>query len=228
MPVTRNSAVEKQGRIAQIRQTFTMTRRVDPSIAWILPLTFLGSLAVFVGLGAVLLGAWQYGLLLGIPVAVLLTMWLFGSRAERAAYASIAGQPGAAAAALNALRKGWFTTPFIEVTKQQDAVHRVIGRPGIILVAEAPADRAKALLSTARARVSRFAGETPIHEIVCGDGGVPLLKLNRAIMKLPRALSPAEVTELRRKMDAAQKGPSLPMPRGPLPKNMRMPRPKQG
>lgn len=224
MAVARNTAVEKQGRIAQIRQTFTMTRRVDPAIAWILPLTFVGTLVVLLLLSQVVLGSLAFGIIVGLPFALLVTMWLFGSRAERAAYGSIAGQPGAAAAALSSLRKGWFTTPFIEVTKNQDAVHRVVGRPGIVLVAEAPAERAKALLATARARTARYAPETPIHEIICGAGGVELTKLNRAIMKLPRALSPAEVTELRRKLDAVQKGPSLPIPRGPLPKGMRMPR----
>lgn len=217
---------EKQGRIAQIRQTFTLTRKQDPSILWLLPLSFIGTLVVFMLLAAFVLGAWQFGAILGVPFALLLTLYLFGNRAEHAAYGSIAGQPGAAAAALNSLRKGWFTTPFVEVTKNQDAVHRVIGRPGIILVAEAPASRAKPLLATARARTARFAGEVPIHEVICGEGGVQLTKLNRTVMKFPRALRPAEVTELRRRLDAAQKGPSLPIPRGPMPKGMRMPHPK--
>ncbi|MHB0929275.1 MAG: DUF4191 domain-containing protein [Candidatus Nanopelagicales bacterium] len=217
---------EKMGRIAQIRQTFSMTRKQDPSILWMLPLASVGTLVVFLVAAALLLGAWQYGLLLGIPTALLVGLYLFGNRAEKAAYGAIAGQPGAAAAALNSLRKGWFTTPFVEVTRNQDAVHRVIGRPGIVLVAEAPASRAKPLLATARARTARFAGDAPIHEVICGEGGVKLTKLNRTVMKLPRVLRPAEVTELRRKMDAVQKGPSLPIPRGPMPKGMRMPRPK--
>ena len=153
-------------------------------------------------------------------------MYIFGKRAESVAYASIAGQPGAAVAALNTLRSGWFTTPFIEVTKNQDGVHRVIGRPGIILVAEAPASRAPELLKVAKAKIQRYASDVPVHEIVCGEGGVALTKLNRTIMKLPRALRPAEVTELRRKLDAVQKGPSLPIPRGPMPKGMRVPRPR--
>ena len=225
MPVAKNPAAA--GRIAQIRQTFTLTRRVDPSIMWLLPLLFVGTLVVFASLSSILLGGlWQYGIILGIPFAILGTTWLFGVRAERAAYASIADQPGAAAAALNSLRKGWYVTPFVEVTKQQDGVHRVIGRPGIILVAEAPASRATPMLAAARARTARFAGDAPIHEIICGEGGVALAKLNRAVMKLPRILRPAEVTELRRRMDAAQKGPSLPIPRGPLPKGMRVPRAK--
>ena len=99
MPVA--NSPEKQGRIRQILQTFTMTRRFDPAILWILPLAFIGTLALSLGLSQVLLKAWGYGLIMGLPFSVLVTLWLFGSRAERAAYASIAGQPGAAAAALN-------------------------------------------------------------------------------------------------------------------------------
>lgn len=224
MLVAKNEA-PANGRIAQIRQTYRLTKDRDPAIRWILPVTLLGALAVFVVLGLVL-GSLLIGIALGLPTATLITMYIFGKRAENAAYASIAGQPGAAVAALNALRKGWFTTPFIEVTKQQDGVHRVVGRPGIILVAEAPASRAPELLKMAKAKIQRYASDVPVHEIVCGEGGVPLVKLNRTIMKLPRSLRPAEVTELRRKLDAVQKGPSLPIPRGPLPKGMRVPRPR--
>jgi len=213
------------GRIAQIRQTYRLTKDLDPAIRWILPVTLLGTLAVLVGIAALLNAAWV-GVILGLPFSVLVTMYIFGKRAESAAYASIAGQPGAAVAALNTLRSGWFTTPFIEVTKNQDGVHRVIGRPGIILVAEAPASRAPELLKVAKAKIQRYASDVPVHEIVCGEGGVALTKLNRTIMKLPRALRPAEVTELRRKLDAVQKGPSLPIPRGPMPKGMRVPRPR--
>lgn len=211
------------GRIAQIRQTYRLTKSVDPAIRWIIPVSFLATLAVFAVGGAVFGSLW-IALVLGVPFAMLVSMYIFGRRAETAAYSSIAGQPGAAVAALNTLRAGWFTTPFIEVTKQQDGVHRVVGRPGIVLVAEAPAARAPELLKTARAKMQRYASDVPIHEIICGDGGVPLVKLNRTIMKLPRVLRPAEVTELRRKLDAVQKGPSLPIPRGPLPKGMRVPR----
>jgi hypothetical protein len=225
VPVAKTPDVEKQGRLAQIRQTYSLTKRIDPAIRWILPLSFVGTLALFALLGWAFV-SWQLGIFMGLPFALLIAMYLFGRRAERAAYGSIEGQPGAAVASLNALRKGWFTTPFVEVTKNQDGVHRVIGRPGVILVAEAPASRAKPLLATARARAQRFAGDVPIHEVICGEGGVSLIKLNRTIMKLPNALRPAEVTELRRRMDAAQKGPSLPIPRGPMPKGMRMPRPK--
>lgn len=223
--MAKSAPADQNGRISQIRQTYRLTKKADPAIRWILPITFVGTLAVF-ALAGVLLQSWLLAVALGIPFALLATLYLFGRRAETAAYTSIAGQPGAAAAVLNSLRKGWFTTPFIEVTKQQDGVHRVVGRPGIILVAEAPASRAPELLKMARSKIQRFASDVPVHEIVCGEGGVPLKKLNRTVMKLPRALRPAEVTELRRKLDAVQKGPSLPIPRGPMPKGMRVPRPR--
>lgn len=223
MPVAKTPDVEKQGRLAQIRQTYTMTKGIDPAIRWILPLTFLGTLAAF-GLIGLVAFTWQIGVFMGLPFALLVTLYLFGKRAERAAYGSIEGQPGAAVAVLNSLRKGWYTTPFVEISKQQDGVHRVVGPVGVVLVAEAPASRAKPLLATARAKAQRAAGDAPVHEIICGEGGVSLLKLNRAIMKLPRAMRPAEVRELRLRMDAMQKGPSLPIPRGPMPKGMRVPR----
>ena len=51
------------------------------------------------------------------------------------------GQPGAAAAALRMLRRGWKTDPAIAFTKQQDVVHRVVGPPGIVLIGEGNPNR---------------------------------------------------------------------------------------
>jgi len=58
---------------------------------------------------------------------------------------------------------------------------------------------------------------------------VPLPKLQRKIMKMPKVLRPAEVTEIRKRLDAATKaGNALPVPKGPMPKNARMPRQPRG
>ena len=70
----------------------------------------------------------------GVSVALLVTSFVFGKRAE-GRLAQIAGRAGAAAV-LNSLRSGWFTTPAVAVTKNEDLVHRVVGRPGVILVGE--------------------------------------------------------------------------------------------
>ena len=213
-----------RGRIAQIRATYTMTRRADPALPWVLLGVFLGVLAVFVLVGVLLHQTW-FWVIIGLPFAMLAATYLFGRRAETAAYAGIQGQPGAAASALGALRKGWYVTPAVGFNKQQDYVHRVLGRPGVILVSEGPPARVAALLANERKRHARFVGETPIYEIQSGDaeGQVPLRKLQGAVMKLPRNLKPAEVNAVRRRLDALTATP-LPIPKGPLPKGMRMPR----
>lgn len=213
-----------RGRIAQIRATYTMTRRADPVLPWVLLGIFFGVLALFVLVGLLLKMTW-FMVVIGIPFATLATVYIFGRRAETAAYAGVEGQPGAAASVLQALRKGWFVTPAVGFNKQQDFVHRVLGRPGVILVSEGPPSRASQLLANEKRRHARFVGETPIFEIQCGDGEgqVPLRKLQRTVMKLPNNLKPAEVTAIRRRLDALTATP-LPIPKGPLPKGTKMPR----
>jgi len=217
-------APQKTGRIAQIRQTYKMTRSVDSKVGLVSGGSFLAVLLVMVALGF-LVGPLWFWLLLGIPTAGLVATFLFARRAEAAAYSQIEGQPGAAASALNTLRSGWYVTPAVAVTKNQDVVHRVIGRPGVVLVSEAPPSRAANLLAAEKRRHARYVGETPIFEIQCGndEGQVPLRKLQREVMKLPRNLKPAQVSAIRKRLDALTQTP-LPIPKGPLPKGMKMPR----
>ena len=129
-------------------------------------------------------GALLFGLLAALIV--------FGRRAQKAAYEQMEGQPGAAAAALQMLRRGWKTDPAIAFTKQQDVVHRVVGPPGIVLVGEGNPNRLRQLLATERRKHERVAAETPIHEVVCGngEGQVPLPKLVKHVTKLGQGLKP--------------------------------------
>jgi hypothetical protein len=221
---TDTPAPRSRGRIGQILDTYKLTRRADPAIGWILLGLFVAVMAVFVALGF-FFGPWWFWILLGIPSALLVVTIVFGRRAEKAAYAQVEGQPGAVAAVLTTLRSGWYVTPAVAVTKNQDMVHRVVGRPGVILVSEAPASRASNLLANERKRTARFLPETPIIELECGDdeGQIPLRKINSRIMRQPRNLKPAQVTAIRRRLDAVSQNP-VPLPKGPLPKNARIPR----
>lgn len=211
--------------ISQIVDSYKFTKPLDPSIRWVLPLTFVGSFAAIFAIGTAL-GSGAFGLTLkftAIAWAILLTMLVFGKKAEKAAYASVESVPGAAAQVLKTLRGGWFTTPAVEINKNQEIVHRLVGRPGVVLIIEAkPGSQ---IAQVARQKAARWVGETPITEIWVGrgDGQVPMPKLTKAVRKLPKVLRPAEVTELRRKLDAAAGG-SLPIPKGPMPKGMRVPR----
>src|SRR5919206_254689 len=97
------------------------------------------------------------------------------------------GQTGAAAWALENLRGKWRVTPGVAATGHLDAVHRVIGRPGVIFVGEGSAARVKPLLAQEKKRTARLVGDVPIYDIVVGngEGEVALAKLERHLTKLP-------------------------------------------
>lgn len=214
----------KPGRLAQIRQTYQMTKQSDPRIAWILLGWFVLPVVVAV-LVSLLLGNWWL-VPLGVTTGLLIAAIILGRRAERAAYSQIEGQPGAAAAVLNTLGKGWFVTPAVAVTKNQDIVHRVIGRPGVILVGEGAGSRVTNALRSERQREARFVPDVEFHELVMGneEGQVPIGRMVKTVRKLEKSLTPGQVTEVRRRLEALTNSP-LPMPKGPIPKSTRAMRP---
>ena len=216
---------EKKGRFAQIKQTYRMAKKSDPYLGWITLGTVLAVLAVLVLVGVLLGSVWLWPIL-GLPLALLAGALVFGRRAERAAYSQIEGQPGAAVAALGTLRRGWDTTPVVATNRHQDVVHRAVGRPGVVLVGEgSSASRVANLLAQERRRHARVVGEVPVHDVVVGtdENQVPLRRLAKHLMKLPRSLRPAEVTELRSRLRALGTQP-MAMPKGPLPRGMKIPR----
>ena len=214
-------------RFRQIGQAYKVASRTDKRLGLY---TFGSAAAVLLvaGLLGWLIGPWWFWLLTGLPLALLASTLIFTRRAEAAVYKQIEGQPGAAASALQTLRKGWFVEPAIAVNRQQDVVHRVIGKPGIVLVGEGTSEpRVKNLLAQERKRHARIATDVTIHEIVVGnaEGQVPLRKLGRTVQKLPKSLSPAQMTEVRNRLRAMPSGTNqLPIPKGPLPKNVKLPK----
>jgi hypothetical protein len=216
------------GRLKQIRIVAGLVRRSNPRA---LPIVFgsgLGILAVLVIVG-LLTGLAPLFIPLGVLLGVLAAVVLFGRFAQAAQYSSIEGQPGAAAAVLENMRGNWTVTPAIAANRNMDVVHRTVGRPGVILVGEGSPARLASLLAAEKKRVARVAYEVPIFEFQVGneEGQIPLSKLQRKIMRLPRNLKPAAVSDINHRLKALQ--PSLQAPKGPIPKNIRqpkMPRPK--
>ena len=151
-------------------------------------------------------------------------MIVFGRRAQKAQYAEIEGRPGAAAAVLGQLRRGWKVEPAIAFNKNQDLVHRVVGPPGIVLVGEGSPQRLKTLLASERRKHERVASETPIFEVVSGDGpgAVPVPKLTKHVTKLGRNIKPAEMTDVLQRLKALDANRSnIPVPKGPVPTNLK-------
>ena len=217
---------ESPGRLKQIRLAYTMTKRVDPKIGLITAGIGIGTFAVLLVIGFVL-GHPIYLGILGFVLGVLATVIIFGRRAEKAAFGQMEGQPGAAAAVLNNIKRGWVITPVVAATRQQDAIHRAVGRPGIVLVAEGNVNRLRPMLAEEKRRMNRMIGNVPVIDIIVGDGEgqVPLKKLHMHLTKMPRTLPAAQVTQINDRLRAmGDMMSNAPIPKGPLPKSARMPK----
>ena len=66
--------------------------------------------------------------------------------------------------------------------------------------------------------------ETPVHEVIVGNdpGQVPLPKLSGSVSKLPKALKPAQMTDVLNRLKAIDATRSnIPLPKGPVPTSMK-------
>ncbi|MCF6745542.1 DUF4191 domain-containing protein [Blastococcus sp. KM273128] len=218
--VGRLKKMRSQG--SMIKQAYGLTRRNDPKLPWIMLIAFVVVAAV-VELIGILLSAPFLFIPLALLFGALAALIVFGRRAQRSAYTQVEGQPGAAAWVLEGMRGDWRVTSGVAGTPQLDAVHRVLGRPGIVLVGEGSPGRVRGLIAQEKKKIARVVGDTPIYDVTIGDdeGQVPLKKLSTHVMKLPRNLSAAEVNALGRRMSALG-GPRMPVPGGPLPGGRQM------
>jgi hypothetical protein len=205
-----------------IREAFTLTRQSDKRLIPYLLLTFLGAVVLVWGLGYLLTGWLWVSLIPAVLIGVLLAMILFSRRAQRSAYDKAEGQPGAAIYVLKNLRGDWRVTEAVAATTQLDAVHRVIGRPGVVLIAEGAPHRVKSLLAQEKKRVARVAGDAPIYDLVVGaDTDLPLRALSVKLMRLPRNLSKEQVSALDRRLAVLGQA-RMPIPQGPIPQGAKM------
>ena len=219
--------VSRRERAKQFGQVFALTRRNDPRLVPYVAIAFLVPFVLLLSLGLVIGQAFTLGLF-GFTLGVFAALLIFGRRAQAMQFTSIEGQAGAAAAVLQRMRGDWRVTPAVGFTREQDMVHRVVGRPGVILVAEGSGGRTRNLIATEKKRVARVIGDTPVYDVIVGDeeGQVSLRQLERHFVKLPRNIKPKQVNVLDQRLKALGAAQQLPIPKGPLPKGGRMPRGK--
>jgi hypothetical protein len=225
-------AAKKPGRFGQVRQVYVAARGVDPAITWWMIGGALLTIGVITLIG-VLLGHWLYALIVGIPFGVLVAIVIMGRRAERAAYRKIEGQPGAAGAALTALRRGWYYEQepvAAEATRPNDLsnaalVFRAVGRPGVILISEGPVSRASRLAESERKRVNRVVPNVPVTLLRIGDGEdeVRVGKLAKRVSRMKPALTKPEVDAVNKRLKALG-GVKMPVPKGMDPTRARVDR----
>jgi hypothetical protein len=205
-----------------IGQAYKLTYKNDPKLPWVMLITFV-VVAGLVELVGILLDSPFLFLPIAILLGLLATLIVFGRRAQGTAYKQVEGQPGAASWVLEGMRGDWRVSSGVAGNRELDAVHRVLGRPGIVLVGEGNPNRVRGLIAQEKRRIAKVVGDTPIYDVSVGDaeGQVPLKKLSAHVMKLPNNLSAAEVNALGKRMSALG-GARMPVPGGPLPGGKQM------
>jgi len=214
---------QKQGQLAVLKDAFGLVRREKPlAYVWcgLIFVVFLVG-GYFGGIG---LGHPIYFGILSIPLALLAAFFTFTRFANTAAFSSIQGQVGAGASVLMSIRKGFTTTPAVNASRNQDMVHRTVGRAGIILVGEGTPS-VRALVQDEKKKVERFVPGVPVIEIYVGDyeGATSLRKLQKKIKKLPNKLNKTQLREVRNRLKGVG-GMNMPIPKGPMPKGVKLPK----
>jgi hypothetical protein len=208
-----------------LRQAFTLTREADPRflplmIAW----AVVAVAAVYV-IVYFITGSLYIPIPLALLAGVVVGLFVFSRRAQSSMYAQAEGQAGAAGWLLRQqLRGDWRLTEAVAGTTQLDAVHRLVGRPGVVLVGEGAPHRVRGLLAQEKKRTARVVGDTPIYDITIGtgEGDIRLGKLNRYLLKLPANLSKDQVGALEKRLAALGGSRAIGLPKGPMPQGAKM------
>lgn len=230
--MTNKQPERKQGRIRQIIRVYGQTMKVDSTALWVSLLGGLIALGIGIAIGLVTdaRNPWNIALwaFTGTLSGLLVFMLIMTRRAERAAFSQLEGKPGAVGAVIDSSRRrGWRnkSAPVAINPKTFDAVYRMVGKPGVVLIGEG-SQRVIRLLDDEARKYLRAAPGVKIHKLlVLHDGsGIKLSKLLKTVTKLPRQLRRREVTLVANRLDALVT--ALPIPKGIDPTKVRAPKPR--
>lgn len=234
---SRSSAPEKRpGFFRQIRSLLTFTRDVYSWMPWVLIAVLVLGTALGVVIGFLIPPAQVWSIILwaltGLMFGVLAAMITLTRLSTKAMYKKIDGVPGAAGHVLStSLGRKWVASdmPVGVNPKTQDAVYRVIGRGGVVIVGEGARGRLTRLINDERVKVQRVASGVPVHvlHIGHGEGDVEIGKLASTIKALPKKVDRATMAAVVKRVDSvSQSVTSLPIPKGVDPLKARAQRPR--
>lgn len=214
---------------SQLWQAFKLQKGRDKKLIPYMLLAFLVPVVLLLLLSTVW-GYWWLNLILGIFIGAAAAMWVFSRRLQQGVYDQIEGEAGAAAWALQNMKNGvgmkWITEPGVASNTHMDAVHRVVGTPGVILVGEGSERRVKPMIAQERKKLARILGKTPIYDVMVGDGEgqVPIKKLQSHLMRMPRNIKKDEVDALNSRLESISRlnSPQNAIPKGYMPKGGQM------
>ena len=210
----------KKGRIKQIVEVYKYTQEVDrTTLPWM-----IGAIAAAIVLGvlvsALVLNSPWYGIFMGLAIGILVAMMILARKAERAAFGRIKGQPGAALAAMQSIRRGWNVDdePVQIDPRSQKMLFRASGRAGIAVVAEDSSGISMKLLEKERRSIRRVLqhDNVPVHQIVVGDGEgeVPLHKLPTYMQRMKKHLTKDEAAQVTKRLNALRRSLRQSVPKG--------------
>ncbi|NMO53037.1 DUF4191 domain-containing protein [Actinoplanes sp. TBRC 11911] len=206
-------------RLKQIGQVIAFTAKGDK---WFVPMVIAAvAIPLALTVAVVLLGWGIVWIPVGILLALLAGVIVLNLRSNAAMMNAAEDQPGATASLVENMRGDWRVRAAASSTTQFDMVHVVIGRPGVILLAEGNPQRVRGLLGGEKRRLSKVIGNAPLYDYVIGndEGQLPIRKLRTTLMRLPRNLTGKDVNALDKRLAALMARPQ--MPKGAIPKNMR-------
>ena len=223
---------KKPGRLKQLWQVYKITAKNDSNSVWLALLGFLlaQSAGVLVGFllgGTLSIVLWSIS---GFLSGILIAMVIMSRRAERNAYMQIEGQAGAVGAVLDTqIRRSWraSSTPVAINPRSREAVYRMVGPAGVVLIGEGASARLSQLLTDEARKVQRVAPGVMVHQIrvTVDESGVRLHNLLKTVYKLKKSLRRAEVTAVTNRLEALG-GMNLPIPKGIDPLKVRAPKRK--
>ncbi|MEN9752922.1 MAG: hypothetical protein RL670_613 [Actinomycetota bacterium] len=163
----------------------------------------------------------------GVMGGVLASMILLNRPAEKAQFARFEGQPGATTVVLQSLLKRAFRgseEPVGVNPRTRDMVFRIVGGPGIVVIAEGQRSSVSNLVEEQRRIAQKVANGVPFHVVYIGTGEhqVRLGDARPHIMKMKRELNRREITETVNRLGSMSL--KLPIPKGIDPTKVRAPR----
>lgn len=217
---------EKTGffaRFKQIGMAFSFTAKRDRVFLPLVIVAAIIPIAVAVVVVFVLkLLPWPF-VIAGVFLSLIAMMAVLNWRTSKAVMNETAGKPGAAYAIMDTM-KGWHIAPGVAVSAQQDMVHRAVGKPGVVLLAEGPGGRIRSLINQEKKKLNRVVGSTPVYDFTVGEaeGQLSIRHLRKTLTKLPRNINGKQAGDLHRRLVALKQ--SSPMPKGPVPQNQKPPK----
>ncbi|MFH8249909.1 DUF4191 family protein [Microbacterium sp. B2969] len=233
----RSTAPEKrQGFFRQLRTLYTFTQKAYKWLPWLLAGIFVLSIGAGVAVGFLIPPVAWWSVLLwgvtGLMLGILISLMTMTRLSTTAMYKQIDGMPGAAGHVLStSLGRNWSATdmPVGVNPKTQEAVYRVVGRGGVVIVGEGARGRLTRLVNEERSKVQRVASGVPVTVLYVGHGDdeITIAKLASTIKGLPKKIDKSTQSAVIKRLESvSQSLASLPIPKGIDPTKVRAPRPR--